>query len=89
MLHRVTLAFSAAALIPLAFAAACGSDATEPNEIASVRVVNASPVTAGRFTPTVYPPSGRHPVRNVPPSAENAASRISPSRCRWPSRSGS
>jgi hypothetical protein len=47
MLHRVTLAFSAAALIPLALAAACGSDATEPNEIANVRVVNASVSTAG------------------------------------------
>jgi hypothetical protein len=46
MLHRVTLAFSAVVLVPLALAA-CGSDATEPNEIANVRVVNASTATAG------------------------------------------
>jgi hypothetical protein len=51
MLHRATLALSAAALVSLAFVVGCGSDATEPDEIANVRIVNASP-TAGSITAT-------------------------------------
>jgi len=62
MPHRVRLAFSAVALVPLVFAAACGSDATEPDEIANVRVVNASPSTAGLGATT----EGRVVATNVP-----------------------
>ena len=62
MLHRVSLAVSAAALVPLAFAAACSSDATEPDEIANVRVVNASPTTASLGATT----EGRVVASSVP-----------------------
>ena len=62
MQHRVTLAVSAVALVPLAFAAACSSDATEPDEIANVRVVNASPTTTSLGAST----EGRVMATSVP-----------------------
>ena len=62
MPHRVRLALSAAVLVPLTFAAACGSDATEPDEIANVRVVNASPSTAALGATT----EGRLVASSVP-----------------------
>jgi hypothetical protein len=46
MPDRFTVALSAAALASVAFLAACGSDATEPNEIANTRFVNASATTS-------------------------------------------
>jgi len=46
MPDRFTVALSAAALASVAFLAACGSDATEPNEVANTRFVNASATTS-------------------------------------------
>jgi hypothetical protein len=46
MPDRFTVALSAAAHASVAFLAACGSDATEPNEIANTRFVNASATTS-------------------------------------------
>lgn len=45
MPDRFTVALSAAALASLAFVAACSSDATQPDEIANTRFVNASSST--------------------------------------------
>jgi len=51
MLHRVTVRHLAAIvpIVVIGFAAACSSDANEPDEIANVRIVNAS-VTTGPIT---------------------------------------
>lgn len=46
MKDRFTLALSAVALASVGFVAACSSDATNPNEIANTRFVNASATTA-------------------------------------------
>ncbi|HEY2379232.1 MAG TPA: hypothetical protein VGH98_24840 [Gemmatimonadaceae bacterium] len=46
MKDRFTLALGAAALVSVGFLAACSSDATNPNETANTRFVNASASTA-------------------------------------------
>jgi len=46
MPDRFTVAVSAAALASLGFVAACGSDATQPDEIANTRFINASSSTS-------------------------------------------